>query len=196
MTKEQLRLRSLLTTALFAAIIGIMAQLVIPLPLVPITGQTLAIGLAAVILGSKYGTFAVFLYLALGSAGVPVFAEFSAGFSVIVGPTGGYLISYIAAVWIMGKYLEKTNFTFAHALTANIIGMFITLIIGTAWLKWIADLSWTAAFLSGFAPFIIGGIIKALMAAWIGLIIRQRLISARLLFTNQLSIKSIDKNAS
>ncbi|MCA1026190.1 MULTISPECIES: biotin transporter BioY [Cytobacillus] len=196
MTKEQLRLRSLLTTALFAAIIGIMAQLIIPLPLVPITGQTLAIGLAAVILGSKYGTFSVLLYLALGCAGVPVFAEFSAGFSVIVGPTGGYLISYIPVVWIMAKYLEKTKFTFAHALTANIIGMFITLIIGTAWLKWMADLSWTAAFLSGFAPFIIGGFIKALMAAWIGLLVRKRLISARLLFTNQLSTKAVDKSAS
>lgn len=90
MNKEQIKLRSMILTALFAAIIGIMAQLTIPLPLVPITGQTLAIGLAATILGSKYGTLSVLLYLVIGSAGVPVFAEFSAGISKLIGPTGDF----------------------------------------------------------------------------------------------------------
>ncbi|HLG27585.1 MAG TPA: biotin transporter BioY, partial [Paenisporosarcina sp.] len=62
------QLKMLIITALFAAIIGIMAQITIPLPLVPITGQTLAIGLAATILGKKYGTLSVVVYIMLGIA--------------------------------------------------------------------------------------------------------------------------------
>ncbi len=60
--------------------------------------------------------------------------------------------------------------------------MFVTLIIGTVWLKYVADLSWTAAFMSGFAPFIVGGLIKAILAAWIGIVVRKRLLSANILF--------------
>lgn len=185
MTNDQLKLRSMIITALFAAIIGVLAQLTIPLPFspVPITGQTLAIGLAATILGSRYGTVSVLLYLAIGSVGVPVFAEFSGGFSKLIGPTGGYLVGFIPAAFFMGWYLEKTKFTFIHAMIANTIGMFITLIFGTVWLKIAADLSWTAALLGGFTPFIVVGFIKAALASWIGIIVRNRLVSAKLLFS-------------
>lgn len=92
MNKNQKKLRVMIIIALFAAMIGILAQITIPLPLVPITGQTLAIGLAATILGARYGTYSVILYIINGAAGVPVFAEFSAGISRLVGPTGGYLL--------------------------------------------------------------------------------------------------------
>lgn len=189
MNKEQIKLRSMILTALFAAIIGIMAQLTIPLPLVPITGQTLAIGLAATILGSKYGTLSVLLYLVIGSAGVPVFAEFSAGISKLIGPTGGFLVGFLPATFIMGIYLEKLGFTFKHALIANIIGMLITLFFGTIWLKISAALSWTAAFTSGFIPFLLVGMIKAGLASWLGVLIRKRLIQAKLLFTVKTDIQ-------
>lgn len=183
MTNDQLKLRSMIITALFAAIIGVMAQLIIPLPLVPITGQTLAIGLAATILGARYGTISVLLYLIIGAAGVPVFAEFSGGISKLIGPTGGYLVGFIPAAFVIGYYMEKTSFTIMNAMIANTIGMVITLIFGTAWLKIAADLSWTAAIASGLTPFVIVGLIKAALASWIGIIIRKRLISAKLLFS-------------
>ena len=183
MTKEQLKLRSLILSAIFAAIIGILAQMTIPLPLVPITGQTLAIGLAATILGSRFGTLSVVLYLLIGSAGIPVFSGLSGGFSVLVGPTGGYLVGFLPTAFFIGWYLEKTSYTFKHALIANLLGTILTLAFGTVWLKIAADLSWTAAIASGVTPFIIVGIIKAALAAWLGIIIRKRLISAKLLFT-------------
>lgn len=178
---KQNKLQEMITIALFAAIIGVLAQLVIPLPLVPITGQTLAIGLAATILGSRNGTYATILYIIIGAVGIPVFAQMQAGFGIIVGPTGGFLIGFIPATYIIGLYLEKTKFTLVNALIANFIGMVITLVIGTAWLKFVADLTWTAAFLGGFAPFIIGGLIKVFLAAWIGILVRQRLTAAKLI---------------
>lgn len=191
MTNEQVKLRSMIVTALFAAIIGVLAQLIIPLPFspVPITGQTLAIGLAATILGARYGTISVLLYLVIGATGVPVFAEFSGGISKLVGPTGGYLVGFIPAAFIIGLYLEKTKFTIFHAIIGNTIGMIITLIFGTVWLKIAADLSWTAAFISGFTPFLILGFIKAALASWIGIIVRKRLVSAKLLFSVNQNVK-------
>lgn len=175
------KLRMMILTALFAAIIGILAQVTIPLPLVPITGQTLAIGLAATILGSRYGTISILVYLGMGAIGIPVFAQMSSGLGSLVGPTGGYLIGFIPTAFVIGYYLEKTSFTVVQAIIANIIGMFVALFMGTVWLKFAAELSWTAAFAGGFAPFIIVGIIKAVLAAWIGIIVRDRLKSANLL---------------
>jgi biotin transport system substrate-specific component len=185
MNKQQVKLRMMIITALFAAIIGVLAQITIPLPLVPITGQTLAIGLAATILGARYGTISVLLYLFIGAVGVPVFAEFSGGVSKLVGPTGGYLVGFVPAAFAIGWLLEKTSFNFLNAMIGNVIGMLITLVFGTVWLKLAMDLSWTAAFASGFAPFVIVGVIKAALASWIGIIVRKRLETAKLLLDQQ-----------
>lgn len=189
MTKENRKLRSMIITALFAAIIGVLAQITIPLPLVPITGQTLAIGLAATILGSRYGTLSAILYLIIGAVGVPVFAEFSGGLSVLFGTTGGYLVGFIPSTFLIGFYLEKTKYTVFHAVIANLIGMVVTLIFGTVWLKVAANLTWTAAITGGLTPFLIVGVIKAILAAWVGILIRKRLISAKLLFNLDSDIK-------
>jgi biotin transport system substrate-specific component len=185
MTNQRLKLRMMIVTALFAAIIGVLAQLTIPLPLVPITGQTLAIGLAATILGSRYGTLSVILYIMIGAAGVPVFAEFSGGIAKLIGPTGGYLIGFIPSAFITGWFMEKTSFNLKNAMIANSIGMLLTLALGTTWLKIAADLTWTAALAGGFTPFIIVGLIKAALASWIGVLVRKRLISANLLFSQR-----------
>jgi len=177
------RLKMLITAALFASIIGILAQISIPLPFspVPITGQTLAIGLAATILGRKYGTISVLIYLAIGAIGVPVYAEFSAGFSALIGPTGGYLIGFIPTVLIIAYYIEKTSFTVLQVFIANTIGMLVTLLFGTIWLKISLDLGWKAALTGGFYPFIILGLVKAYLASTIGVIVRKRLEKANLL---------------
>lgn len=181
MDSTRTKLRMMILAALFAAIIAIMAQMIIPLPLVPITGQTLAVGLAAVILGSKYGALSALLYMLLGAIGLPVFSGASGGPGVIIGPTGGYIVSFIISAWLIGYYVEKTSSTTIQAFIANLIGMLINLFIGTVWLKLFLDLSWTAAYASGFIPFIAGGILKAILAAWIGITVRNRLTSARLL---------------
>ena len=175
------RLKMMMTTALFAAIIAVLAQITIPLPLVPITGQTLAIGLAATILGAKYGTLSVLIYLLMGAIGLPVFAQMSGGLGILFGPTGGFLVAFIPTAYVIGLYLEKRGFTLKNAIIANIIGTFISLIIGTVWLKSVVALTWTAAFISGFYPFIIVGILKATLAAWAGIVVRQRLSANQLL---------------
>ncbi|MFJ7933514.1 biotin transporter BioY [Sporosarcina sp. NPDC096371] len=189
MVESRFKLRMMIISALFAAIIGVLAQITIPLPIVPITGQTLAIGLAATILGTRYGTLSVVIYLCMGAIGVPVFAQMQAGFGILFGPTGGYLIGFIPTALIIGYFLEKTSFTLKNAIIANVLGMFMALTFGTVWLKMIADLSWTAAFTGGFAPFLIVGLMKAVMAAWAGIAVRNRLKSTNLLNTWRVEVK-------
>lgn len=107
----------------------------------------------------------------------------TAGLGVVFGPTGGFLVGFIPTTYFIGQYLKWTSYTVQHAIIANIIGMFITLSFGTVWLKYLADLSWTAAFMSGFIPFLIVGIIKAVIAGWLGIIVRRRLLTAKLIPT-------------
>lgn len=177
------RLKMLILSALFAAITAVLAQLSVKIPFspVPFTGQTLAVGLAATILGSRYGTISMAVYLAVGAIGLPVFASMNGGFHVIVGPTGGFIIGFIATAFITGYILEKTSFSYVMAIIANIIGMFVTLAFGVTQLKFVADLSWSAAIAAGATPFLFFGVVKAVMAAYIGVLVRKRLVSAKLL---------------
>ena len=96
-------MRDITYVGLFTAVIAVMAQISIPMPLgVPMTMQTFAITLAAVVLGSKLSAYASLIYVLLGAVGVPVFANLSAGFDKIVGPTGGFLISFPLMAFIIG----------------------------------------------------------------------------------------------
>lgn len=184
-----MKLRMMMITALFAAIIAVLAQIIIPLPFVPITGQTLAIGLAATILGAKYGTLSVVIYVLMGAIGLPVYAQMAGGLGILFGPTGGFLFAFIPTAWIIGYLLEKYGFTVRNAIIANVIGTILSLLIGTAWLKVVANLTWTAAIFAGFLPFAIVGILKSLLAAWAGIAIRQRLATNRLLLTQYVNVK-------
>ncbi|MGX7350408.1 BioY family protein [Enterococcus canis] len=172
----KITLRQQILAATFAVVIGILSQLTLPLTLVPLTGQTFAIGLAVTLLGKKNGTYAILIYLLLGLIGVPVFAGMSAGFSVLAGPTGGYLVGFIFNGLLTGAILEKRGFTYTWAIVANLVGAIVTLFFGTIWLKVAADLTWAGAMSGGFIPFILPGVIKAIAAAYLGILIRQRLV--------------------
>ncbi|RDW15373.1 biotin transporter BioY [Oceanobacillus chungangensis] len=180
MDNQSKKLRVILNCAIFAAVTAILAQVEIPLPLIPISGQTLAVGIAATILGSRQGALAMVCYAAIGAVGLPVFSGFSGGPQVLIGPSGGYIFGFIAAAFITGLILEKTRFTIPIALIANIVGMVVTLFFGTIQLKFVLDMSWNAAFIAGVYPFIVVGLIKAYLASWIGITVRRRLIQAKL----------------
>lgn len=175
------KLRTYILTAIFTAITAVFAQITIPLTLVPITGQTLAVGLVATVLGRRNGTVSMVLYAILGAIGVPVFAGFSGGPQVLIGPTGGFIFGFIATAFVMGYFLEKTKYTFTMALIANLIGMAITFLFGVIQLKLVLNLSWAGAMATGVTPFIAGGVIKAILAAYVGIILRKRLVSIGML---------------
>lgn len=93
---------------LFAALTAICSFITIPLGFTPIPLNlgTLGMFLAGGILGKKYGTLSISVYVLMGATGVPVFAGFRAGLSVLAGPTGGYIAGYIAGAFIIGSILD------------------------------------------------------------------------------------------
>jgi biotin transport system substrate-specific component len=98
-------LRELALITLFAALTALGAQVAIPLPFtpVPVTLQVLFPLLAGLLLGSKRGAFSQAEYVAAGLAGLPVFAKGSSGLAYFLGPTGGYLLGFIAAAFVVGE---------------------------------------------------------------------------------------------
>ena len=91
-------------TALMAAVTAVAAQITIPLPFspVPFTLQVLAVILSGLLLGPRHGALSQVVYVLVGAVGVPVFAQFSGGLGVVLGPTGGYILSYPLAAAIAG----------------------------------------------------------------------------------------------
>jgi len=174
-------LKGLILASIFVAITAILAQVQVQLWIVPFSGQTLAVGLAGTILGSRYGALSMVGYLLVGLIGIPVFAGLSGGPHVVFGPTGGYIIGFIASAFVIGWMVEKTRLSLSMALVANIVGMFVSLLFGVIQLKFVLDLNWSAAMASGFYPFLIVGFIKAFLASWIGVAVRKRLVQAKMI---------------
>lgn len=174
------KLKQLIINAQFAIIIAIIAQFTLPFGLVPLTGQTFAIGIVATILSPLNSVIAILIYLLMGIIGLPVFAGFSSGIAILFGPTGGYLVGFIFNGLVTGYLLQKTKHTTFWAIIANCAGALVTLLFGMAWLKVTANLTWSAALSGGLVAFIIPGIIKAVAAAMVGLLIRNALLRARI----------------
>ena len=99
----------LVLCGLFAALMAICSFITIPLGFtpVPLNLGTMGVFLCGGILGAKYGTVSEVVYVLLGAAGIPVFAGFKGGLGVLAGPTGGYIIGYIAAAFLIGFILDK-----------------------------------------------------------------------------------------
>jgi biotin transport system substrate-specific component len=142
------------------------AQIAIPVPPspVPVTGQTLAVVLAGGALGARRGAASQLLYVALGLF-LPVYSDGGQGIDVIWGATGGYLVGFILAAWIVGTFAERgadrKPLVASLAFAAGQLSIFA---VGVPWLKVATDMSWADAIHNGFAIFIVGGIIKALLA--------------------------------
>lgn len=159
-----------------AGLTGVLAQVKIVLPWtpVPITGQTLAPLLFAVLLGRYWGGISQAIYVILGAAGIPWFAGFSGGYAELIGPTGGYLIGFIFAALFVGhftdKYIRARSFRnlFCLMLFANFVLIYVPgLIQLRIWLQFVRNISPTLwqLLLMGAVPFIAGDIIKIAAAA-------------------------------
>ena len=93
---KEFSVRKMVLCALFAALIAVCAWLSIPVPDIAFTMQTFGVLLTLGILGGKWGTVSILIYLALGAVGLPVFSMFRGGLGVLLGPTGGYLWGFLA----------------------------------------------------------------------------------------------------
>lgn len=115
-------------------LIAASAQLAFGWP-VPITGQTFAVLMLGALYGPTLGAATVGLYLFEGAMGLPFFAHGNTGFAAFAGPTGGFLVGFVFAAWVVG-YLAKKGFdrTIFGTLTAMIVGNIVIYAFGLSWL--------------------------------------------------------------
>ena len=150
--------------ALFMVLMAQIAIHVPPSP-VPITGQTLGVVVIGTALGANRGVAAMLLYVAMGLV-LPVYADGASGPEIIWGATGGYLIGFIIATYAIGYLAERgADRKVLTAFAAFCLGQLIVFGIGVPWLKVSADMTWSTAIHDGFAIFIVGGLVKALLGA-------------------------------
>tara|TARA_B100000315_G_C14589557_1_gene594963 strand:- start:4589 stop:5176 length:588 start_codon:yes stop_codon:yes gene_type:complete len=163
-------LKPLIFAALFAALTAAVAPFKIPLGFtpVPITLQTLVVLMSGAMLGPYYGALSMILYVVVGALGLPVFAGGGSGIGAVLGPTGGYLISYFVAAYAIGKILQlRKQPKFLDYVFAMVIGTIIIYVLGAGWGMVVTGLG-VAAILAGWVlPFVIGDTIKLLAAAYI-----------------------------
>ena len=157
---------------LFVTVLTVIAaQVSVPLPFtpVPFTLQPMVVLLGGAALGSRLGMSAQILYLALGIAGLPVFAAspiLPQGFARLLGPTGGYLMSYPFAAFVAG-YLAGRGFDrrYLTSVVAMFAGLAVVFTFGVTWLAFGAHAGLPQAISTGLVPFIPADIIKVLLAA-------------------------------
>ena len=156
--------RSFILAVAGSALLALSARVEIPLVPVPITMQTFVVLVIGLAYGWRLGALTVLLYLAEGAAGLPVFAGGAFGVGVLVGPTGGYLLGFVAAAAVCGRLAEsgwdrRPTTTFAAMLIGNfIIYAFGLLQLGTVigWDKPVLQL--------GLQPFLLGDLLKIALA--------------------------------
>lgn len=156
--------------ALMSAVICVTGPLSINIPIspVPITFGIIGILLSVYVLGVKGGILSVLIYLLLGAFGLPVFSNFSGGFSKIAGPTGGYLAGYILLALISGIFIEKFPKNRLLQFLGIMTGIVCCYALGTVWLKFQANMSFSAALLAGTLPYIPFDIAKAVLCVFLG----------------------------
>ncbi len=151
-----------------ALIVALSAQVVIPTEPVPFTGQTFGVLTVGAALGFRRAALALLVYLALGAAGLSVFAEGGSGVDQIVGRTGGYLVGFVVAAAIVGRLAELGwDRHIAGSLAAMAIGTAVIYAIGVPWLKVATGIPWEDAVAGGMTKFLIWDAAKLAIAAGI-----------------------------
>lgn len=199
---NNISIKRIVSIALMTAIICVLSPFAVAIPVspVPVSLATFAIYLTLIILGQCDGTISVIVYVLLGFAGAPVFTGFTGGVGKVLGPTGGYIIGYIFLAMIEGIFVERAritrsykgsqarpydenrhnesvgaSFMSATILLGMILGTVVLYFFGSLWLSRQANMRLAAAFTVGVLPFIIGDVVKMLVALFLGTKIRKAL---------------------
>lgn len=155
-----------------AAVVALLAQVSIPLWPVPITGQTLGVVVVGAALGARRGAAALITYLLAGLAGLPVFADFTGSLAAVAKPSFGFVIGFIVSAIVAGWFAERAwdrrpalaflGFAAASAVPflfgIPYIALILNVVLGL-------DYSFIGILDAGLFPFLVGGIVKAALAA-------------------------------
>jgi len=159
-------LRAILLVALGTALLTLSAKVNIPLPLVPMTLQTLVVLMIGAAYGARLGAATVLAYLAEGAIGLPVFAGPVGGLAPLFGPTAGYLAGFVVAAFVTGWLAERGwDGSVVRLFVAMALGHIAILGLGFGWLAFGLHLGVEKAWLVGVAPFIAASLVKNALGA-------------------------------
>ena len=158
------KLRWMVLASLMAALTAVGAYLHIPLGPVPIVLTNLFVLLAGLLLGSRWGLTSMGVYLMVGAIGMPVFAGGKGGLVHFFGPTGGYLLGFALAAWVVGLISERCHGILGWEIVAVILGLISIYGVGVPWRNVVSQLSWSKTLMVGVAPFLAGDVAKASVA--------------------------------
>ena len=160
------------------ALIAVLAPLSIPSSLVPVSLATFAVMLAGAILGAKEGVICTALYLLLGALGIPVFAGWSSGISILFGMTGGYLFGYLPLAYITGRFAERSD-RMLSLIMGMLLGTAVLYVIGTIWFMAFMKMGLMPSLAACVLPFLPGDAGKIAVTALIAPRVRAALQNAR-----------------
>lgn len=178
MQNSKISIQDICSIAIMTAITVVLAQISIPMPLgVSMTMQTFAVTLAGIVLGAKRGAISMIIYVLLGAIGVPVLANFSGGFQHLIGPTGGFLLSFPIMAYLIGigTKMRRQKGMFLLFL---ILGTAANYAIGVLMFCILMKASIWTGITACVLPFIPTAIIKAAVASILGLKLQVRLEAA------------------
>lgn len=160
---------------LAAAAVSLAAQVSVPIPgsPVPQSLQTLAVVLAGMMLGPVWGPVAMLLYIGGGAAGLPLFADGASGVAVLRGPTAGYLIGFVVGAGVAG-WSGRRAWISPLASVVWMSGMALVahgVILLAGWIRLVPLTGAATAFETGVGPFLLGGIVKSLLAAGVWVVL-------------------------
>ncbi|AIS51936.1 biotin transporter BioY [Thermoanaerobacter kivui] len=167
-----IKTKDMILASLFAAITFIMGFVKIPLPFspVPITGQTFAVMLAGGLLNPTSAFLSLLIFDLLGAIGIPVFSGLTGGFNVLVGPTGGYILSWPFAAFLISLTLKNKKANFINIFISYLLfAIIFVYILGVTQLSFVTGMPFKKAILVGALPFIPGDLIKASIASYLTL---------------------------
>lgn len=156
--------RMMVLAALFAALIAVGAFIAIPIGPVPIVLQNFFVLLTGLLLGPRWGLIACGVYLLAGGLGLPVFAGGTGGIGRFFGPTGGYLLAYLPAVFLTGWISQNKQKAAVWDSLAMILASMVIYALGVSWLKFSTGMAWSKSLAVGMFPFLLGDVLKIVAA--------------------------------
>lgn len=179
--EKKLTTYQIAVTALMAAVMCVLGPLTVPIGAVPISLANFVICLTAWLLGPKFGTLSVAVYLCIGLIGVPVFSGYGAGLAKLAGPTGGYLVGYLLLALIGGLFIEKSNGNPVVSGIGLVLGDAACYVLGTAWFVFQMQCELGYALSVCVYPFIALDLAKIVVSCVVGALLRKRLVQAGVL---------------
>ena len=175
MKDKKLTTYQMAVTAVMAAVLCVLGPLTVPIGAVPISLANFVICLTAWLLGPKFGTLSVVLYLALGTIGIPVFSGYGAGLAKLAGPTGGYLVGYLLLAFIGGMFIEKSKGNPVVSAVGLVLGDAACYVLGTIWFMVLTGLDLPTSLTYCVIPYLPGDVIKIALASLLTIQLDKRM---------------------